>query len=326
VASSITEELLKRGHTVYLVATGDAITKAELFPVFPESIRKSPEAQDIRIRDAIKFIGVGRALEFLTKTNADILHNHLGWRLLPFTHLLKYPVVTTLHGPLNVPYMAYIHKKFAKSNFVSISNSQRNALPELNYAGTVYNGIDIKKLEFNEKPADYFAFLGRMSPEKGPLQAIQIAKMAGVKLKMAAKIDAVDKEYFGKEIKPLIDGEQIEYIGEIGPEEKSGFLGNAIGLLAPIQWEEPFGLFFIEAMACGAPVITCKRGSAPEIIKEKETGFMINTIEEGVKAVKNIGEIKRSACRKHVENNFTIEKMVDGYEKIYEKILKKWKR
>jgi glycosyltransferase involved in cell wall biosynthesis len=323
VASNITEELLKRGHDVYLVATGDAVTNAKLFPVFPESIRQLPEAQDPRIRDAIKFIGVGKALEFLVKTDADILHNHLGWRLLPFLHLLKYPVVTTLHGPTNVPYVNFIHKKFTKDNFVSISNSQRNALLELNYVGTVYNGIDVKKLEFSDKPKDYFSFLGRMSPEKGPVQAIKIARMAGVKLKMAAKVDAVDLEYFKKEVEPLIDGKQIEFIGEIGPAEKSDFLKNSIGLIAPIQWEEPFGLFFVEAMACGAPVIACRRGSVPEIVKDKKTGFIIDTIEEGAEAVKNIDKISRTACRKHVEENFTIEKMVDGYEKIYKKILKK---
>lgn len=322
VVSSITEELLKRGHKVYLVATGDAVTKAKLFSVFPQSLRQSPEAQDMKIRDAMKFIGVGNALKFLTGIKADILHNHLGWRFLPFAHLLKYPVVTTLHGPLNVPYVNFIHQKFADANFVSISNSQRNAMPELNYVGTVYNGIDIKKLEFNENPADYFAFLGRMSPEKGPVEAIKIAKMAGVKLKMAAKIDAVDKKYFEKEVKPLIDGKQIEYLGEIEPEEKSDFLKNAIGLLAPIQWEEPFGLFFIEAMACGTPVIACRRGSVPEVIKDGKTGFIIDVLEQGVKAVKNIKKIKRSDCRKRVEGNFTIEKMVDGYEKIYKKILK----
>jgi glycosyltransferase involved in cell wall biosynthesis len=322
IVYNITEELIKRGHEVYLIASGDSETSAQLFPVFPTSIRKIPEAQDVKVRDAMKFIGTGKALKFLKEIKADVIHNHLGWRFLPFADFTTCPVVTTLHGPLDVPYMQFFHKQFSQANFVSISNSQRKPLPALNYVSTVYNGIDISKLEFNEKPKDYFAFLGRMSPEKGPVQAIQIAKLAGVKLKMAAKVDAVDQDYFKKEVEPLIDGKQIEFIGEIGPEEKSDFLKNAIGLLAPIQWEEPFGLFFVEAMACGAPVIACNRGSVPEIVKDKKTGIIIETIEDGVEAIKNIDKINRMDCRKQVEENFTVEKMVDGYEKVYEKILR----
>lgn len=321
IVSNITEELVKRSHKVYLLASGDSKTSAKLIPVFSTSMRQLPEAKDMKIRDALKFIGVGKMLELLNNIKADIIHNHLGWRFLAFANFATCPVVTTLHGPLSVPYMQYIHKKFAQFNFVSISNSQRKPLPELNFVSTVYNGIDISKFEFNDKPEDYFAFLGRMSPEKGPIQAIQIAKLAGVKLKMAAKIDAVDTEYFKKEVEPLIDGKQIEFIGEIGPEEKSDFLKNAIGLIAPIQWEEPFGLFFIEAMACGTPVIACKRGSVPEIVKNGENGFIVETVEEGAKAVKKIETIDRMGCRKHVEKYFTTEKMVDGYEKVYEKIL-----
>jgi glycosyltransferase involved in cell wall biosynthesis len=319
IVSNITEELVKRGHEVHLLATGDSQTKANLIPIFPRSLRQENMAQDMKAREAMKYLGVGKALTILSDLKPDIVHNHIGWRVLPFTKLLNCPTLTTLHGPM-AP-QGYFYSQFKECFFASISNSQRKPLA-LNYVATVYNGIDISKLEFNEKPKDYFAFLGRMSPEKGPVQAIKIAKLAGVKLKMAAKIDAVDTEYFEKEVKPLIDGNQIEFIGEIGPQEKSDFLKNAIGLLAPIQWEEPFGLFFVEAMACGAPVIACRRGSVPEIVKDGETGLIINTVEEGAKAIKKIKKIKRKDCRKHVENNFSIEKMVDGYEKVYKKILK----
>ncbi|MFH1894850.1 MAG: glycosyltransferase family 4 protein [Patescibacteria group bacterium] len=319
IVSNLTEELVKRGHEVSLFASGDSKTTAKLIPICPEAIRLLPEAQDMKIRDMIKIAGVGRILEILNKTKADIIHNHLGWRLFPFISLLDAPVVNTLHYPLAADWVKFIHKKFGNLNFVSISDSQRKPLPDLNYVANVYNGIDIKNLEFNEKPKDYFAFLGRMSPEKGPVEAIKIAKLAGVNLKMAAKVDIADTDYFEKEVKPLIDGKQIEFVGEIGPEEKSDFLKNAVGLLSPIQWEEPFGLFFVEAMACGTPVIACKRGSVPEIVENGKNGFIINTIDEGVLAVKKIGRIDRANCRKSVEKKFTTEIMANEYEKVYKK-------
>jgi glycosyltransferase involved in cell wall biosynthesis len=310
------------GHKVFLLASADSNTEAELIPIFPKPIRLEPFAQDMKKRDATKFIGIGKVVNELKKLDVDIIHNHIGWRFLSFASCFSAPTLTTLHGPLDIDYQKFVYSQFKKQYFASISNSQRKPLPDLNYIATVYNGTDIKNLEFNDKPKDYFAFLGRMSPEKGPVQAIQIAKKAGVKLKMAAKVDAVDKEYFEKEVKPLVDGKQIEFIGEIDSKEKSNFLRNAIGLIAPIQWEEPFGLFFIEAMACGTPVIGCKRGSVPEVIKDKKTGFIIKTIDEAVKAIGKIEKIKRIDCRKHVEDNFTAEKMVEGYEKVYNKILK----
>jgi glycosyltransferase involved in cell wall biosynthesis len=320
IVSNVTEGLVERGHEVFLLATGDSQTKANLVSIFPRSIRKENMSNDMKLREALKYLGVGKAIDFLSKIDLDIVHNHIGWRILPFAGLLKCPTITTLHGPMDA--QSFFYSTFKNQPFVSISNSQRKPLPDLNYVSTVYNGIDISKLEFSKKSQDYFAFLGRMSPEKGPVQAIQMAKLAGVKLKMAAKVDTVDANYFEKEVKPLIDGKQIEFIGEIGPKEKSDFLKNAKGLIAPIQWEEPFGLFFTEAMACGAPVIACNRGSVPEIVVNGKTGFIINTIEEGVEAVKNIGKINRSDCRKHVEENFTTEKMVDGYEKAYESLVK----
>jgi len=322
VVSNITEELIKRGHSVYLIATGDSKTSAKLIPVFPEAIRRHPEAKDAKIREAFKYIGVGRVINFLRGINADIVHNHIGWRLFPFAPSVSKPIITTLHGPLDVPYQKFVHKQFQKYPFVSISDSQRRPLPELNYVATVYNGIDVKKLKFNETPKDHFVFLGRMSPEKGPVQAIKIAKKAGVKLKMAAKVDTLDAPFFEKEVKPLIDGKQIEFIGEIKTAEKSNFLGNARGLIAPIQWEEPFGLFFTETMACGTPVITFNRGSVPEIIKDGKTGFIAKNMNEAVRVVKNIDKIERKECRKNVEEKFTVEKMVDGYEKVYYELTK----
>lgn len=323
VASNLTEELVKRGHTVYLIASGDSETKAKLLPVFPESIRMLPESKDMKMRDALKFMGVGKILDILKNLDVDIVHNHLGWRLLPFSNIINKKIITTLHGPLDIKYQRKIYEKFKKSNFVSISKNQKEPLPDLNYIGTVYNGIDIKKFSFRNEPGDYLAFLGRMSPEKGPVQAIQAAKKSGIKLKMAAKVDVNDKDFFEKEVKPLIDNKNIEFIGEIGPEEKSDFLKNAKALLAPIQWREPFGLFFTESMACGTPVIAFRNGSVPEIIEDGKTGFIVEEINEMAEAIKNIDRIDRKKCRERVEKYFTSEKMADGYEAIYKKILNK---
>lgn len=323
VIYNITQELVRRGHTVYLVAAGNSKTNARLFPVFPKPLREYPEAMDIKNRDSLKFIGVGKVLDDLSKIKADIIHNHMGWRLLPFLPVIKAPVITTLHGPLDVKYQQMVYGRFKKANYVSISKNQRKGFPSLNFVGNVYNGIDVEKFPFSEKMGNYLAFLGRMSPEKGPIQAIEAAKKTGIKLKMAAKIDTVDREFFENMVKPHIDNKQIEFIGEIGPKEKGEFLKNALALLTPVQWEEPFGLYFTEAMATGTPVISFRRGSVPEIIKDGETGFIVNNIKEMVEAVKDIDKINRIDCRKHVEKNFSIKNMVDGYEKAYKKVLGK---
>lgn len=321
VVYNLVETLVALGHDVTLLATGDSLVSAKLLPVFEKALRTYPEMQDMKMRDAYKYIAFGKVLEYLRKDKFDIVHSHLGWRLLPFESLIEAPVVTTLHGPLDSSYQQVVYKKFKDSKYISISNNQRVPLPELNFVGTVYNGIDVAKFDFFEQPQDYFAFLGRMSPEKGPVQAIEAVKKAGVKLVMAGKVDTVDKEFFKKEVEPLIDGKQIKFIGEIGHDEKVRFLKKAKALIAPIQWREPFGLFFIEAMACGAPVIAYPYGSVSEVIEDKKTGFIVKDIEEMVEAIKNIDKINRRKCRERVEKYFTVEKMVDEYEKIYHQIV-----
>jgi len=321
VIYNLAQELTKRNHEVWLIACGDSKTNAKLLPVFPKPLRAYPEANDMKSRDSLKYIGVGKVLENLKNIKTDIIHNHLGWRLLPFLPIIKAPVVTTLHGPLDTLHQKLVYGRFKDANYISISFNQRKPMRNLNFVGNVYNGIEIEKFPFTEKVGNYLAFLGRMSPEKGPLQAIEAAKRAGLKLKMAAKVDAVDKDFFESIIKPLIDGKQIEFIGEVGHKRKTEFLKNALALLAPIQWEEPFGLYFIEAMACGTPVISFNRGSVPEIIKDKKTGFIVNSAKEMADVIKDIDRINRIDCRKHVEKNFTLEKMTSGYEKIYNKIL-----
>lgn len=321
VVYNLVEQLVKNGHEVTLLASGDSKTSAKLEPIFSQSIRLLPDSQDMRIRDALKYMGIGKVLSYLQKNDFDIIHNHIGWRLLPFQEIVKIPVVTTLHGPLDVAYQQKVYGAYAEANFISISLNQRKPMPQLNFVANVYNGIEVEKFKFNENPQDYFAFLGRMSPEKGPIQAIEVAEKAGIKLLMAAKVDTVDREYFESKVKPLIDGKQIQFIGEINHTEKVEFLGKAKALIAPIQWEEPFGLFFTEAMVCGTPVIALKRGSVPEIIIDKKTGFICDSIEEMVEKVKEIDKIDRKACFEHVKNNFSSEKMAQDYLLAYEKVI-----
>jgi glycosyltransferase involved in cell wall biosynthesis len=323
VVYNLTEELVRRGHEVFLFASGDSKTSARLFPVFPRALRKTKIGSDLKTREAYKLIGIAEILSVLLKERFDIIHNHIGWRLLSFAEILQDKIVTTLHGPLNIGYQRTIYKKFRDLPYISISKNQRTPLPELNFVANVYNGIDLKKFLFNDRPKDYLAFLGRMSPEKGPVEAIKIAKKAKMKLIMAAKVDLVDIEYFSKQVKPLIDGKQIKFIGEVDHKRKSELLKKAKALIAPIQWPEPFGLFFVEAMACGTPVIAFRRGSAPEIVRNGETGFVVKNIDSAVKAVKKIREIDRKKCRQWVEENFSTSRMVDNYERVYYQIGKK---
>ncbi|KKP58519.1 MAG: Glycosyltransferase [Candidatus Moranbacteria bacterium GW2011_GWF1_34_10] len=316
VIYNLTEQLVKMGHEVVLLATGDSKTSANLEITFPEAIRLNGNAQNINLRNTIKFIGIGRILDYLNKNNFDIVHNHIGWRMLFFEKLFNFPMVTTLHGPLDIDYQQMVYDEYKNSNYISISLNQRKPMPHINFVANVYNGIEIEKFQQNYNP-----LLGRMSPEKGPLQAIEIAKKAGVKLIMAAKVDTVDQKFFDEEISHLIDGEQIQFIGEVNHGEKVDFLKNAKALIAPIQWEEPFGLFFTEAMICGTPVIAMKRGSVPEIIIDKETGFICESVNEAAEKIKDIQSIDRKKCYEHVRDNFSSEKMMEGYVGAYEKVL-----
>ncbi|MFA5777479.1 MAG: glycosyltransferase family 4 protein [Parcubacteria group bacterium] len=323
VVYNLTQQLVKMGHDVTLIATGDSQTSAKLEVIFKRSLRSIPDLTDMKLREAYKFIGIGKVVTYLNENDFNVVHNHIGWRLLPFEKIIACPVVTTLHGPLDVPYQQRVYGEFSESNYISISMNQRKPMPELNFVANAYNGLDMEKFRQNYQPKDYFAFLGRMSPEKGPVQAIAVAKKAGVKLIMAAKVDLVDEEYFKKEVEPLIDDNQIKFIGEIDHEEKVEFLGDSKGLIAPIQWEEPFGLFFIEAMACGAPVFAMRRGSVPEIVIDKKTGFICDSVDEMAEKIKRVDEIDRKDCFEHVEKNFSSEKMTKDYIKAYEKVMKK---
>ncbi|MDO8530124.1 MAG: glycosyltransferase family 4 protein [bacterium] len=333
VVYNLTEELVKRGHKVFLLASADSKTSAELISVYEKTIIQSDRPEDRTELERLKMLGINTIVEKLVGLELDIIHHHWSCRLAPFFPKLPAPVVTTLHYNVGSPDMHQTYSHFKDANYISISDNQREGFNDLHYIGTVHHGIDINKYDYSNKKGEYFAFLGRIWPDKGPKEAILAAKAAGVKLKIAARVDfGRAEEYFKKEIEPLIDGSQIEFIGEVGPKEKSDFLKNAIGLISPIQWEEPFGLIFIEAMACGTPVISFARGAVPEIVKDGQTGFIspkgdISDMIEKIKLLSEMPEEEykkmRYNARKHVEDNFTVEKMADEYEKIYYRMLKK---
>ncbi|MFQ6049689.1 MAG: glycosyltransferase family 4 protein [Candidatus Paceibacterales bacterium] len=325
IVYNLCEILTKRGHKVTLFASADSQVSGKLVSVYPRSlIADKISWQDhtynlLNLSEAFK-----RASEF------DIIHSHIDLWELYFPQLVKTPCLHTIHNPLyskaKRDSRLFIFERFKKNNFVAISNSQRKlSRAKLNFVATIYNGIRIEEFKFNPKPKDHFIWCARIDKYKGIENAIEIAKKAKVKLILAGRLDPGQEEYFRKNIKPHL-GRQIQYIGEYSREEKSDFFGPAKALLYPIEWHEPFGLNMVESMACGTPVIAFKRGSVPEVIEDKKTGFVVNNIKTAVKAVKNIDKIKREDCRKWVEENFTQEVMVKNYEKLYYKLLKKYGR
>jgi glycosyltransferase involved in cell wall biosynthesis len=252
----------------------------------------------------------------------DIIHSHMGCAALPYANLVKTPTVHTLHG-IFTPDNEKMFSHARRQPYVSISNSQREPRLNLNCVATVYNGIDLNTYEFYPQPQDppYLAFLGRISPEKGTHLAIEIAKRSGWHLKMAGKVDVVDVQYFEQEIKPHIDGKQIEYLGEASHSQKNALMGGAVATLFPITWREPFGLVMVESMAAGTPVIAMELGSTSEVIAHGKTGFLVHSVEEFVETIARVDQLDRQACREHVLNNFSVQRMADGYEAVYQQIL-----
>ena len=315
VVSHLTDELVRRGHEVTLFASGDSLTQAKLEAVCDRALRLDPNVVNCDAYELLELSQVyQRAAEF------DLIHSHLGVLTLASAGLVTTPTVHTLHHSFN-PDTSKIYTHHSKQPYISISDAQRKI--DLNYVGTVYNGIDEKSYPFVVEPENppYLAFLGRFSPEKGPQHAISIAKQTGWRLKMAGKLDEIDKKFFEQEIAPHIDGKQVQYLGEVNHEEKAELLGNAAITLFPITWQEPFGLVMTESMAAGTPVIARSMGSVPEVIADGKTGFLCETVDDFVNAVRRLGEIDRRACRNHVEMNFSIKSMVDGYLDVYRKAM-----
>jgi glycosyltransferase involved in cell wall biosynthesis len=250
----------------------------------------------------------------------DLIHNHVDYFAFPYSRLMRRPMVTTLHGRLDLPELQLVFAEFPEVRLVSISNAQRSPLPRASWLATVHNGIDLRHFTLREHPGQYLAFLGRISPEKRPDRAIEIARAVRMPLRIAAKVDAVDRDYFTREIEPLLRDPLVEYLGEIDETQKDEFLGNAYAYLFPIDWPEPFGMTVVEAMACGTPVIAMNGGSVPEIVAHGRTGFVCRTITEMIAAVAEVPRISRAACRAHVAERFSVERMVDGYEAVYQQV------
>src|SRR5438270_6845225 len=277
VVSCLTEELVRQGHEVTLFASGDSETAARLVPATPRSLRLDKACID-QLAHHVLLLGqvTDRANEF------DVIHYHIDYMHSPLSRSRPHPHITTLHGRLDIPDLAPLYDEFHDMPVVSISDSQRQPLPQANWQATVHHGLPENLLRFRPERGKYLAFIGRFSPEKRADRAIEIARRTKLPLKLAAKVDAVDKAYFDAEIKPMLDDPLIEYVGEIGEDAKDEFLGNAYALLFPIDWPEPFGLVMIEAMACGTPVIAYRQGSVDEVMEDGRSGFVVSTLEEAV--------------------------------------------
>lgn len=319
IVGLLTDELVRRGHEVTLFASGDSGTLATLEPGCEMALR--PQGILPPEYAVYEQIQLGRV--FSQGREFDVIHSHMDYASLPYAHFSKTPVVHTLHGNFT-DLTSQIFHQHRRQNFVSISNAQQRPDLKLNYMATVYNAISTDKFQFYSQPDDppYLAFLGRMSVEKGPHLAIEIAKQSGWRLKMAGKVDFENRDFFEKEVAPHIDGKQIEFIGEANHDTKNELLGKATATLFSITWPEPFGLVMAESMACGTPVIAMNLGSAPEVIADGKTGYLCETINDCVNAIHRIGALTRHNCRDHVAANFSVQRMADGYEAVYHELLK----
>ena len=317
VVSHLTDELVRRGHEVTLFASGDSKTIAQLEFVVPEATRLNPNVKEPLVYDLLELDRVAALAE-----NFDIVHFHMSFLALPFGAIMNVPVVHTLHAPLT-PDSSKMFAYYQEQPLLSISLAQQAPNPDLNYAGNVYNGIDPEDYPFHPQPQEppYLAFLGRFSPQKGPLHAINIARATGWRLKMAGKVDELTQEHYEQVVEPLIDGDQIQYLGELTHTEKVNLLGNAAATLFPITWPEPFGLVMTESMCTGTPVLGMGLGSVPEVIAHGKSGYVCNTMDEMIEMLPKVVALDRQACRDHVLNGFTVSTMVDGYESAYRQII-----
>jgi glycosyltransferase involved in cell wall biosynthesis len=320
VVSYLTEELVRQGHQVTLFASGDSVTQARLVAACSRSLRLDQECVD---QIAHHIVLLEQA--FRQASAFDLMHFHIDYLHFPLSVRQHIPTVTTLHGRLDLPDLVPLYKMFPSIPVVSISNAQRAPLPWVNWLGTVYHGLPEDLYTFRETPGTYLAFLGRIAPEKGVEQAIAIAQQVGMPLKIAAKVDRADREYFQEVVQPLLQNNSlVEYLGELGGDNKDAFLGEAYALLFPIDWPEPFGLVMIEAMACGTPVVAYPRGAVLEVLEDGVTGWIVEGIEEAVQAVGRVSAISRTRCRQIFEERFSASRMAQDYLRIYKELLGGW--
>ena len=319
VVHYITEELVKRGYDVTLYASGDSESSAKLVPIVPKALRLA----GVKYPEPYIILQLSKILEDADKF--DIIHSHIDFYGFPIERITGVPTVHTMHGRLDLEFYPYLIEEFPELKLVSISNSQRKPLPNANFVATVYHGLPKDLYTYSSDPEDYLLFLGRISPEKRPDLAIKVAVKAGIKLIIAAKIDRADREYYESCVKDLMKHPLVEYIGEVNDKEKNHLIGKALALIMPIDWPEPFGLTAIEALACGTPVIARPCGALPEIVIDGKVGYLRWDLDGLVEAVKEVHRIDRYQCRKHFEAHFTVERMVDDYEKVYKSIVKEKK-
>jgi glycosyltransferase involved in cell wall biosynthesis len=312
--SYLTEELVRQGHDVTLFASGDSRTAARLVPVTPVGLRlggvRDPLAHHICLLDEV----------FRRAHSFDVIHFHTDYLHFPFAGYAEVPRVTTMHGRMDLPDLPHVFKRFAHEPLVSISDAQRRPVPDANWVGTVHHGIPEDTLRFCPSPDGYLAFLGRISPDKGPERAIDIATRTGLPLKIAAKVAKDDRPYFEQVIRPLLAHPLVEFVGEIDDHRKSEFLGRAVALLFPIDWPEPFGLVMIESMACGTPVVAFRRGSVPEVMRDGLSGFVVSSVNEAVDVIRQVDRIDRARVRRYFDERFSVKRMADAYHAIYARL------
>ncbi|MBI5263544.1 MAG: glycosyltransferase family 4 protein [Bradyrhizobium sp.] len=312
VVAWLVDELVELGHEVTLFASGDSRTRGNLHAVWPRALRLGrPRSDPMAACTAMLEAIMRHADEF------DVIHAHTDWLHLPVLSRLGIPFLTTMHGRLDLPWVADVVRLFPGAPFVSISNNQRLPLAHANWSGTVYHGMPPDLLHPRYEPGSYLAFLGRLTSDKGPECAIRIARAAGVPLHIAAKVPRDETRYFKERLEPQIDGKQVQLIGEVGDRRKQEFLGGAAALLFPINWPEPFGLVMIEAMACGTPIIAFRAGSVPEVVDDGVTGFVVDSEEDAVHAINRLGELDRRKVRARFEERFTAKRMALEYLGLY---------
>ena len=316
VVSYLTEELVSQGHEVTLFASADSRTGAALVPCAERALRTDPDCVDAIALHVVMAERVFRQAEYF-----DVIHAHVDYLAYSLARRTSTPTVTTLHGRLDLPQLAPVYEEFAEQNVVSISDAQRTPLPWLRWAGTVHHGLPADLYRLHPRAGDYLAFVGRISPEKRVDRAIEIAERAGMELRVAAKIDKVDRDYYRDVIEPLVRrNPRVVLLPEIDDAAKDEFLGNAYATMFPIDWPEPFGLLMIESMACGTPVVAWSCGSVPEVIENGVTGYVCTSIDEAVRAVEEVATIDRAECRYAFEQRFTAERMAHDYVRIYERL------
>jgi glycosyltransferase involved in cell wall biosynthesis len=316
VVAWLIEELVELGHDVTLFASGDSRTRAKLVPVWPRALRLGrPRTDPLAVQAALLEAVVRRVEDF------DVIHCHTDWTHLPLLSRAGVPFMTTFHGRLDIAGLSAVVELFPDAPFISISENQRQPLPNANWLGTVYHGLPETSLRPSFGRGSYLAFLGRLVAEKGPEPAIRIARAAGMPLRIAAKVPRGNRGYFKEQLEPLVDGDQIRITGEVDDRSKQEFLAGAAALLFPIDWPEPFGLVMIEAMACGTPVIAFPRGSVPEVIEQGVSGFMVETEDEAVQAVKRLASLDRRKVRQAFERRFTARRMAEDYVEHYRKLV-----